>query len=498
MSLKHNILANYASQFYVTLIGIVMVPIHVRYMGAEAYGLVGFYAMLQAWFQVLDMGLTPTMTRETARFRGGACDAMSLRLLLRSMEGIFIGVAALGSVVIIALSAVIADGWLNAQHLRSDELQQAIALMALVVALRWISGMYRGAISGFERLVWLGGFNVGVATARFVLVIPFFLVVGTGPVDFFLYQLGVSILEIVVLVLKTYRLLPKLDRGQRVAWRWEPLRGVLGFSLSIAFTSLVWIMVTQTDKLLLSKLLSLKEYAYFTLAVMLANGVIMVSAPINGAVLPRLNELASRTDDEEFYNFYRWGTQLVALIALPAAAVLAAFAEKIMWIWTGNQEIAQHAAPVLMLYAMGNGLFAISSFSAHLQVAKGDLRLHVIGNVLFLVLQIPTLVWSTANYGVVGAGYSWFFMNVIYLLFWVPKVHRRFQYGLHHAWFKIDVAGILLFSIAGSVAVRLLLTWSEDRILAGAQLMMVCTAIFFTATAGSPVARHKLRNALHL
>ena len=45
--------------------------------------LVGFFAMLQAWFQVLDMGLTPTMAREAARFNGGAIDAMHLRRLLR-------------------------------------------------------------------------------------------------------------------------------------------------------------------------------------------------------------------------------------------------------------------------------------------------------------------------------------------------------------------------------------------------------------------------------
>ena len=33
-----------------------MVPLYVRYMGVEAYGLVGFYAMLQGWFMLLDMG----------------------------------------------------------------------------------------------------------------------------------------------------------------------------------------------------------------------------------------------------------------------------------------------------------------------------------------------------------------------------------------------------------------------------------------------------------
>ena len=63
MSLKRNILANYASQIYVTLISIVMVPLYLRYMGAEAFGLVGFFATLQMWFNLLDMGL-PQQWRE--------------------------------------------------------------------------------------------------------------------------------------------------------------------------------------------------------------------------------------------------------------------------------------------------------------------------------------------------------------------------------------------------------------------------------------------------
>ena len=87
MSLRQNILASYISQAYVTLIGIVMVPVYLRYMGAEAYGLVGFFAMVQAWFQLMDMGLTPTMAREAARFTGGVSDASSLRHLLRAWEG---------------------------------------------------------------------------------------------------------------------------------------------------------------------------------------------------------------------------------------------------------------------------------------------------------------------------------------------------------------------------------------------------------------------------
>lgn len=72
MSLKTNIISNYASQIYVTLVGIAVVPLYIKYMGAEAYGLVGVFTLLQTLFNMLDMGLSPTVARETARLSGGA------------------------------------------------------------------------------------------------------------------------------------------------------------------------------------------------------------------------------------------------------------------------------------------------------------------------------------------------------------------------------------------------------------------------------------------
>lgn len=76
MSFRKNIAASYASQIYVTLISIAMMPIYRSLLGSEPYGLVGFFAMIQAWFMLLDLGLTPTLAREAARYRGGGCQLM--------------------------------------------------------------------------------------------------------------------------------------------------------------------------------------------------------------------------------------------------------------------------------------------------------------------------------------------------------------------------------------------------------------------------------------
>lgn len=155
MPLKRNIFANYASQIYVTIIGIVIVPLYVKYMGAEAYGLVGFFSMLQAWFNLLDIGLTPTLSRETARYRGGATDPSGYRRLVRAMESVFLVTALAGGGILFILSGRIARDWLQASQLPLAEVQSALQLMAIIVAMRWVCGLYRGVVSGAERLVWL-------------------------------------------------------------------------------------------------------------------------------------------------------------------------------------------------------------------------------------------------------------------------------------------------------------------------------------------------------
>lgn len=444
MSLKKNILANYISQVYVTVVGIVMVPLYLKYMGAEAYGLVGFFAMIQAWFSLLDIGLTPTMSRETARFRGGATDALIYRQLVRALEGIFLTVAFLGGGSMFAFSDLIARKWLQATQLPITEVLIALQLMVIIIALRWMSSLYRGAVIGFEHLVWLGVFNSLMATLRFIGVLLVLIFIGTTPMFFFAFQLVVSVLELSGVLTYTYHLLPKIAQGERLSWSWTPLKPVLKFSLTIAFTSSVWVLVTQSDKLVLSKILPLEEYGYFTLSVLVASGVGIVSSPVCGAIMPRMVKLDADRDHVGLIFIYRKATQLVAVIAGAAATTITFCAEPLLWAWTGNSTLSHHAAPILILYAIGNGIIAVAGFPYLLQYAKGNLRLHLIGNAVFVVLLIPSIIWATSQYGAVGAGYAWVVMNLFFFVVWLPIVHNKFAPGLNSKWYLHDTLMIFI------------------------------------------------------
>ena len=502
MSLKRNILASYASQIYVTLVGILILPLYLKYMGAEAYGLVGFFTMLQAWFHLLDMGLTPTVARETARFRGGATDVLSYRRLLRAMQLIFLAIAVLGGGAMFAFSGHIANGWLKVHTLPLAQVQLALQLMAGGVALRWRSGLYRGCISGSERLVWLGGFNAFVATLRFVGVLPVLIWVGHTPMAFFAYQLLVAVTELAGLAAKSYGLFPALPPGQVLGWApatlFVPIRPALKFSLTIAFTSSVWVMVTQTDKLVLSKLLPLADYGYFTLAVLAASGVMLISGPISSALLPRMARLHAEGDEAGLISLYRNATQMVSAIAIPACLVLVFFSEQVLWAWTGDAHAAARAAPLLRLYSLGNGFLTLAAFPYYLQFAKGDLKLHLIGNAVFLVLLIPSLVWATWQFGATGAGYAWLGANAVYFFAWVPIVHRRFVKGLHRNWLVHDLGGIVVLTSTLAVALAAVVSWSSERFLLIASLLGISAILLLASVFASSWARAGLMAKLGL
>ena len=481
MSLKWNIIASYLSQGYTTLIGILMVPAFVRYMGAEAYGLVGFFAMAQAWFLLLDIGLTPTISRETAVFQAGAMDALTLRRLVRLLEGLFLAIALLGSLLMLLGSGWIAGHWLRVQTLPHHQVQTSLLLMAFIVVLRWIGGLYRGIITGFEELVWLGAFNGIASTLRFVAVLAVFKVLGTRPTDFFAYQLGVALLETSVLIFKAYALLPKVTNLFQGSWDWTFFKNKLRFSLGIAFTGSIWVLVTQTDKLVLSKLLNLSDYGAFNLAVLVAGGVTTLTAPVSSAILPRLSKLQAEGNSLALLELYRTASQGVALITFPVVWLMTLFSGKLIFAWTGNPALASQVAPILALYAMGNGILAVTAFPYYLQFAKGDLRLHVLGNGLFVIFLIPSLILATLHFGSRGAGMAWLLSNLLYLLLWVPLIHRRLAKGLNGPWFFKDILPIVLAPLACSLLMKACIAWPSTR-LAGVALLVALTALFLGFT----------------
>lgn len=482
-SIKINILSSYVSQIYIIFISIAILPYYIKYMGSEAYGLVGFFALLQSLFSLLDFGLKPTISRQTAQYNGGTLSSLNFRQLFRSLHIIFSTVAVIGGVNLLLASNYIANHWLNIESLNLADVIFCLHVMAISVSLRWTTGLYRGVISGSERIVWLSRANAVMATLRFPCALMYMYFFGFTVKSFFTYQLLVAFLEIFIYSIKCYSLLPKLSSNISIGWSLKHIKPILAFSLINAVTAAVWVFITQLDKLILSGILSLSDYGYFSLSVLVAAGIMQISTPISTAIMPRMARLEAEKNHEDIRSIYLNSTRLVSIIVVTAGIVLAVISEQFLYAWTGDKFLASQAAPVLQLYSLGNAFLALSAFPYYLQYAKGQLKYHLIGNVIMLAVLLPCIIWAATNYGAIGAGWTWFLTQAFYLVVWTSYVHIKIEPDINVQWFRSFVPSLLAVYIFTSLASNLFYN-DDDRIVIAFKIVLLSvTSLIISAVA---------------
>ena len=228
----------------------------------------------------------------------------------------------------------LASEWLRAEKLSSGLVRTAISVMALVVAFRFVESIYRSALIGLQRQVRYNIANATLATVRSVGAIAVLAFVSPTITAFFLWQAFVSLFSIVVFAQAVHRSLPRAP--VRARFSSAALLGIWRFATGMTGITLLAIALTQIDKLLLSRLLSLEAFGYYTLAAAVTSAIYIVVTPITTAVFPRMVELIARADRVRLAHTYHRAAQVVTLLTAPAALLLAIFGENVLLAWVGR------------------------------------------------------------------------------------------------------------------------------------------------------------------
>ena len=491
MSLKKNTIANYLGQGWIALMGLAFVPAYIHYLGVEAWGLVGFLGMLQAWLTLLDMGLTPTLSREMARFQAGEHSAQSIRDLLRSLEVIYGGVATavVGSVWLI--SPWMAVHWFSAAQISTASVAQAIGMMGLVLAARMAEQVYRGAIQGLQRQVWLNGVQSVLATLRWAGAVGVLAWVAPSIEAFFLWQGLVSLLTVAILARQTYIWLPTAEHSAR--FDLAALARIRRFASGMAITTLLSILLMQVDKLLLSKLVSLKDFGYYTLAATAAGALYFLATPIAAAISPRLTELVASSEQLVVIDTYHRASQWLAALLIPAALVMAAFAEPLLWVWTGNVSLAQQVAPLLTLLALGTLCNGFMHVPYTTQLAYGWTGFAVRMNIVAVSFIVPSILWAVPRFGANGAAWAWLVLNAGYVLVAIHFMHRRLLPYEKWRWYRDAVFKPLIVGTIAVMALHQGIELPHDRVLMAATLAGTALIVMGAVLLAVPIPRDYLR-----
>ncbi|MFH4146482.1 hypothetical protein WAI91_21225, partial [Acinetobacter baumannii] len=90
----------------------------------------------------------------------------------------------------------------------------------------------------------------------------------------FVFQLVVGLLEALLFASKARRQMPA--PRWLTGLDWQLIKPLLPFAAGLSLSSVLWIVLTQVDKVLLSNLLPLDQYGYFSLVALIATGIVML------------------------------------------------------------------------------------------------------------------------------------------------------------------------------------------------------------------------------
>jgi len=443
LSTRRNLLAGLANSIWSALIGLAVVPLYLKFLGIEAYGLVGFFATMQGVLQLFDMGLSPTINREVARYSatGNLKEAGKLLHTLAVVNGCM---ALMIASAIVGLAPFIAGYWLHPKNIPQQTVEHAIMLMGLITACHWPIALYQGVLIGAQRLTISSFINISVSTLGSMGAVAILAFVSPTIEAFFLWQAGVCLVHMTAMRWGAWSVVGK---SIGVRFDFDELKRVWLFSagmIGITFTALVF---THFDKIILSKMLSLSEFGYYMLATTVASGLYFLIMPMYNVMYPRLSALVATEDVNLLMNIYRLTTRMFSALLFPLAMLFVICSEYLVLVWTGNPIIASNAAPVVSLMVAGTTLHGVMFLPYALQLAYGMTRLPLIINSILMVLMFPLIIYFVLNYGMLGGAMAWLMLHVLYLVLGTWLTHRYLLKGMAMKWLFHDVGIPLIISL---------------------------------------------------
>src|SRR5690606_7823937 len=132
--------------------------------------------------------------------------------------------------------------WLNTQTLPVDIVAHSLAITGIIIAIRWMGGLYRSAIIGLQEHLWLNAATVVFATLRAGGAVAVLAFISPTLPAFFVFQLGVSLAETVVMAAMVYGFLPRPTRPSRFSI--DALMRVWRFAGGVALISILSVMLS--------------------------------------------------------------------------------------------------------------------------------------------------------------------------------------------------------------------------------------------------------------
>ena len=452
MSKTHKqLLLTYIAQGWSSFLSVASIPIFIRQLGVDAYAFVGLLLAMCAVLSLVDVVATPVVNLEIATLK----DRIDSKSQIYSG---FVTLERLASLLLLpALLLVYLVSWSISTNWQINNMQEVGAPINILLLLAFISmlkipeAIYKTYTLAFELHDVFSFVTIIVTSIRWILGIFIVSVFNLGLLEFFGFYLCATFIGICIyrLSLKKYFATSKIKAVIDYSILTRNLRLIKGV-ITIAVVSL---LLTQIDKLIVGKSLGITDFAYYTLCTNIAAAIFLTISPITQVAFPKIANAVAKNDNLHLRSIYHLVCRAIAIVVSSIVCVGAYNAVSLLYLWTGDMDIAINAAPVLKLMLLSVLFNSIAWGPYQIQLAYGWTSLNIKLSLVLLPLYVAGLILSTYLFGVVGVAVCATVLNFTFAIIGTYYMHIKVLPGDFLMWLRKDVVLPFFGSVLATVLV---------------------------------------------
>src|SRR5579864_3058902 len=363
--LARNTVWNLLGQVLPMVVGLVTIPMIIRGMGVERFGVFSLAWVVVGYFSFFDLGIGRALTKLVAD-RLGANEEHSIAPLAWTSLVLMFALGAFGAVVTLFVSPLLVLRLLKIPQALQTETLRGFYLLAVSIPIVTVTAGFRGILEALQCFRVVNLIRIPMSILSFVaplLVFPF----SHGLVPVIAVLVAGRLLGCGAHVWACFRAMPTLlgqgsfDRSFVV-----PL---LRFGSWLTVTNITGPILLFLDRFLVGSLISVSAVAYYTTPADMMTRLTVIPGAIVGVLIPAF-ATSLMQDSERTRLLLVRGTKYVFLCVFPIALTIVTFAPQGLSLWLGP-TFAEQGVPVVRWLAAGVFILSLSSIPSVLIQSAG-------------------------------------------------------------------------------------------------------------------------------
>jgi len=440
--LRRNTAINLVGAGLPLVVSLATVPVYVRVIGPERYGILLIVWALLGYFGAFDLGLSRAVAHKMAQLRQATAEQRSQLVWTGLVLGV--GVGLLGGAAMVGVGYLFSDRLLDiAPDLRRDTVAGLIWL-GLAVPITNAMWLLIGSLEGQERFVRANAVIVTSTVLAQAVPLCVGLLTGSG-----LTWMLASV---------TLASLFGLVMAGAMSARAVPLRRISGFDRSLAAVLARyggWVMVTSIlgpllliiDRLVIGAISGARAVTSYAVPYNLVSRIGIVPLSLTRSLFPRLSLLAGDAADL----VQRQAVVGLLAVVTPFLVVAMFLLEPFLHIWIG-EDLAPEASRVGQIILLGVFANAVASIPYTYLLARGRPSVPAKLYLLELVPYIALLLIAVRYAGIEGAAWATTarMSADAVLMGAAARLPRRAVGAVVTAWLPVALAYAVVVSAGGS------------------------------------------------